>query len=84
MKEKPVITKVPDGYGKQQNPKWPVIVVFQVETDDGPLALRMTGAAAHQLRAMLDHVPPISTLDPRCIGSNNPRSTRPPSPEVRA
>jgi hypothetical protein len=38
--------------------KWPVLVFLHCETADGDVMLRLTGEAAHELRALLEKLPP--------------------------
>jgi len=37
--------------------KWPVLVFLHCETEDGDVMLRMTGEAAHELKALLEKLP---------------------------
>jgi hypothetical protein len=58
MADIPLITRIVnrrDG----QTAKWPVLVFLRCETEDGPVELRITGEAAHDLlRVLLDKPPP--------------------------
>jgi hypothetical protein len=38
--------------------RWPVLVFLHCETEDGDVMLRMTGEAVHELRGLLEKLPP--------------------------
>ena len=57
MTDLPVITRVltrEDGRTVQ----WPALVFLHCETETGPVMLRMTGEAAHDLRGLFEKLPP--------------------------
>jgi len=38
--------------------QWPVLVSLHCDTENGPQVVRITGEAAHQLRGLLEKLPP--------------------------
>jgi len=57
MADIPVITGVSkreDGSTKE----WPVLVFLHCVTEEGPMVFRITGEAAHQLKGLLNTLPP--------------------------
>jgi hypothetical protein len=57
MTKTPMITSV-TGRTQSNTEKWPFILLFECQTEDGPLVLQATSAAAHQLRSHLENLPP--------------------------
>jgi hypothetical protein len=53
----PIITRIVKR-SQTQTDKWPVLLLIDVETESGPLALQLTANAAHELSAHLNPLPP--------------------------
>jgi hypothetical protein len=56
MRETPVITRIVRR-SKTRTDKWPIVLLLDAETETGPLVLRLTTDAAHQLSDHLKSLP---------------------------
>ena len=57
MRETPIVMKVLKR-SQIRTDKWPVVILLDAETEDGPLLLRFTADAAHELSQLLKRLPP--------------------------
>jgi hypothetical protein len=57
MRETPIITRIVRR-SQTRTDKWPVILLLDAETEVGPLVLKLTVGAAHQLSAVLKRLSP--------------------------
>jgi hypothetical protein len=57
MTDIPVITAI-DKTERGSTDEWPSLLFIYLKTETGPFVIRMTGEAAHQLKGMLNDLPP--------------------------
>jgi hypothetical protein len=63
MNKTAMITHV-EGRRNGKAPGFPVVVFLEVKTEEGKMLLKMTGEAAHELRALLTILPPRIGKEP--------------------